>query len=142
MKSTITSLLGVALASHQLPLVSIKQYMSRSAGNIDTNEQPVIGILSQPLDPDFDGDSRFDGYDSYLMAAYVKFVEEAGARVVPLIWGEPVEVTMDKISKLKGVFFPGGDGDYLEMGRMIMEKLIEYNDDGLVYPAFGVCLGF
>jgi gamma-glutamyl hydrolase len=120
----------------------MRQYANRSPGNIDTNQQPVIGILSQPLDPDFDGDSRFDGYDSYLMAAYVKFVEEAGARVVPLIWGEPAEVTLDKLSKLNGVFFPGGDGDYLEMGRMIMNKLIEYNDNGLVYPAFGVCLGF
>ena len=104
----------------------MKQY---SAG-VDTNEQPVIGILSQPLDSDFDGDSRFDGYDSYLMAAYVKFVEAAGARVVPLIWGEPEEVTIDKLSKLNGVLFPGGDNDYDAFGRMIIAKLIEYNDNG------------
>jgi hypothetical protein len=38
------------------------------------------------------------------MVAYVKFVEEAGARVVPLIWGEQAEVTLDKPSKLNGVF--------------------------------------
>jgi hypothetical protein len=75
-------------------------------GPLETYTQinSVIGIFSQPLDPDFDGDSRFDWYDSYFMVAYVKFVEEAGARVVPLIWGEQAEVTLDKPSKLNGVF--------------------------------------
>ena len=76
------------------------------------------------------------------MAAYVKFVEAAGARVVPLIWGEPVEVTMDKLSKLNGVLFPGGANDYNDFGRMIIGKLIEYNDRGLIYPAYGICHGF
>jgi gamma-glutamyl hydrolase len=134
--SIIRSAAGAALESHQF-LTSMQQN-----GSIDTNEQPVIGILSQPLDSDFDGDSRFDGYDSYLMAAYVKFVEAAGARVVPLIWGEPVEVTMDKLSKLNGVLFPGGANDYNDFGRMIIGKLIEYNDKGLIYPAYGICHGF
>jgi len=114
---------SVFAAQNQL-FNTLRQY----SNGIDTNEQPVIGILSQPLDSDFDGDSRFDGYDSYLMAAYVKFVEAAGARVVPLIWGEPEEVTLDKLSKLNGVLFPGGDGDYDRFGNMIIQKLIEYND--------------
>lgn len=87
-------------------------------------------------------DPRFEGYDSYLMSAYVKFMEGSGARVVPLIWGEPEEVTMDKLSKLNGVLFPGGGGDYVEFGRTIMNKLIEYNDNGDFYPAWGTCLGF
>jgi len=46
------------------------------------------------MDSDFANDPRFDGYDSYMMAAYVKYMELAGARVVPLILGEPEEVTM------------------------------------------------
>lgn len=87
-------------------------------------------------------DPRFEGTDSYMMAAYVKFMEAAGARVVPLIWDEPEEVTMEKLSKLNGVLFPGGGGDYLEYGRTIMNKLIEYNDEGMFYPAWGTCLGF
>jgi len=76
------------------------------------------------------------------MKAYVTFFEAAGARVVPLIWGEPEEVTMEKLSKLNGVFLPGGSGDYIEYGRTIMDKVIEYNDNGLFYPVFGVCLGY
>jgi gamma-glutamyl hydrolase len=76
------------------------------------------------------------------MAAYVKFMEAAGARVVPLILGEAEEVTLEKISKLDGVLFPGGDGDYIEMGGKIIRKIMEYNDDGHFYPVWGTCLGF
>lgn len=62
------------------------------------------------------------------MAAYVKFLEASGARVVPLILGEPEEITMEKLSKLNGVLFPGGDGDYTDYGLEIINKLMEYND--------------
>jgi len=76
------------------------------------------------------------------MAAYVKFMEAAGARVVPLILGEEEAVTLEKISKLDGVLFPGGDGDYIQMGGNIIQKIMEYNDDGHFYPVWGTCLGF
>ena len=57
------------------------------------------------------------------MEAYVEFAQSAGARVVPLVVGEPKEVTLDKLSKLNGVLFPGGDGDYFEYGRFIFETI-------------------
>ena len=76
------------------------------------------------------------------MTAYVKFMEAAGARVVPLIMGEPEEVTMEKLSKLDGVLFPGGGGDYTEWGGKIIAKIIEYNDQGHFYPVWGTCLGY
>ena len=66
-------------------------------------------------------DSRFEGYSSYLMSAYVTFMESAGARVVPLILGETWDVTLDKINRVDGILFPGGDGDYIEFGRTIFE---------------------
>lgn len=76
------------------------------------------------------------------MKAYVTYLEAAGARVVPLILGEPEEVTMEKLSKLNGVFLPGGGGSYTDFGRVIMERIVQYNDDGVYYPVFGVCLGY
>lgn len=87
-------------------------------------------------------DTRFNGYNSYIMTAYVDFIQTAGARVVPLIAGEPKEVTLEKLSKLSGVLFPGGGGDYLEFGRFIFNKIKEYNDNGTYFPAWGTCLGF
>ena len=47
-------------------------------------------------------------------------MQAAGARVVPLIWNEPDEILMEKLSMINGVLFPGGDGNYLEYGRKIM----------------------
>jgi len=76
------------------------------------------------------------------MKAYVTFFEAAGARVIPLIVGEPHEVTTEKLKKLNGVFLPGGDGDYFAFGRTVMDLVINYNDHGLFYPVFGVCMGF
>ena len=90
--------------------------------NIDTNEQPVIGIVSQTLDftPDKD-DHRFDDYKSYIMAAYVRFVQGAGARVIPFIYDEPEDVTIEKLGKVNGVLFPGGGGDYIKIGELIVK---------------------
>jgi gamma-glutamyl hydrolase len=73
-------------------------------------------------------DPRFEGYNSYIMKSYADAVEASGARVVPLIVGEPESVTLDKLSKLNGVIYPGGDGDYLEYGRSLFWKIKEIND--------------
>jgi gamma-glutamyl hydrolase len=55
------------------------------------------------------------------MSAYVKYMESSGARVVPIIWGEPENVTLDKLSKLDGVLFPGGDGDDYDIGKLVFD---------------------
>jgi gamma-glutamyl hydrolase len=110
--------------------------------DFDVNMAPIIGIVSQPLDDSMVNDSRFAGTDSYMMSAYVKFMEASGARVVPLIWNEPDEIWQEKLSKVNGVLFPGGNGNYVEYGRKIMNRLIQYNDEGTFFPAWGTCLGF
>ena len=53
--------------------------------------RPVIGILSHPGDG---ASGRLSNATnaSYIAASYVKFVESAGARVIPLIYNEPLEV--------------------------------------------------
>ena len=47
------------------------------------NKEPVIGILVQRLTTDLS--EHYPKYYSFVVAAYVKFLEAAGARVVP-IW--------------------------------------------------------
>lgn len=39
-------------------------------------------------------DPMFEGYSSYIMTSYVKFMESAGARVVPLIVDEPSDIVL------------------------------------------------
>jgi len=60
--------------------------------------------------------TKFDNYTTYIMATFVNFLESAGARVIPLIATESEAVTLDKLSRVNGVLFPGGDGDYLAYG--------------------------
>lgn len=87
-------------------------------------------------------DTRFNDYSSYIMSTFVTFMESAGARVIPLVRGEPENVTLDKLSKINGVLFPGGDGDYLEYGKFIFDKVKEINDNGTYFPAWGTCMGY
>ena len=61
---------------------------------------------------------------------------------MPLINGEPKSVTLEKLRKLNGVIFPGGDGDYLEYGRMIFEEVKRINDEGIHLPLWGTCMGY
>ena len=90
--------------------------------SVDLDEKPVIGIVSQTIDfhPD-PSDHRFDNTTSYIMEAYVNFMEAAGAQVVPLIYGEDEAVTKEKLSKINGVLFPGGGGDNLAIGKRVFE---------------------
>lgn len=62
------------------------------------NFRPVIGILSHPGDG---ASGRLDDSPnaSYIAASYVKFVESAGARVIPLIYNEPARV-LEKVGIL------------------------------------------
>jgi len=115
---------------------------SRFAENADATHTPVIGIISQTLEKEMVNDTRFEGWNSYIMKSYVDWVEAAGARVVPLIVGESEEDTLEKLKKLNGVIFPGGDGDYLEYGRYIFNTLKAMNDNGTFYPVWGTCMGY
>lgn len=66
-------------------------------------DRPVIGILSHPGDGT-SGRLRNATDASYIAASYVKFVEAAGARVIPLIFNEPKE-TIYEVGLLVSVPF-------------------------------------
>lgn len=54
---------------------------------------------------------------------------------------ESDEVTLEKLTKLNGVLFPGGSGDYLSKGRFVLEQVKRFNDEGTYYPLMAICLG-
>lgn len=107
----------------------------------DKNQQPVIGIVAQGMDSDLVNDPRFEGYQTYIMASYVKFMEGSGARVVPLISTEDWATTEAKLNRIDGVLFPGGDNLYTEYARGIFNYAVKMNDLGHFYPIWGTCLG-
>jgi len=112
--------------------------------NLNANPSPVIGILTQPLDDAIrkNDPEGFKPYNSYIMAAYVKFIEAQGARVVPIINEETNSTTLEKLEHLDGVLYPGGGGlDYIYKGKFVFDQVKKFNDAGKFYPAWGTCLG-
>ncbi|KAL6561732.1 Gamma-glutamyl hydrolase [Orobanche minor] len=130
------------------------------AGDPNLNFRPVIGILSHPGDG---ASGRLNNASniSYIAASYVKFVESAGARVIPLIFNEPTEVLYEiwiafvlkgvpmqcikKLNLVNGVIFTGGrakSGLYYEVVQSIFKNVLRKNDAGDHFPLLAICLGF
>ncbi|PRQ30984.1 putative gamma-glutamyl hydrolase [Rosa chinensis] len=108
------------------------------------NYRPVIGILSHPGDGASGRLSNATG-TSYIAASYVKFVESAGARVIPLIYNEPSDVLFQKLNLVNGMLFTGGwakSGRYYEVAAKIFKMILKKNDAGDHFPLYAICLGF
>ncbi|CAI9088839.1 OLC1v1023282C1 [Oldenlandia corymbosa var. corymbosa] len=112
--------------------------------NPNLNYRPVIGILSHPGDG-ASGRLSNDTNASYIAASYVKFVESAGARVIPLIYNEPPQLLEKKLNLVNGVLFTGGwakTGLYFSTVQTVFKKVLEKNDAGDHFPVIAICLGF
>jgi len=146
--TAVACLLVASMVDASSKFYSLKQYKMNKdlktflGGNNTGTENPVIGIVSQTLEAEMKNDTRFKDYKTYIMKSYVTWVEALGARVIPLVNGEPESVTLDKLIKVNAVVFPGGDGDYLEYGRLIFNKVKEINDNGTYLPLWGTCMGY
>ena len=110
--------------------------------DVDTTETPIIGILSQTFDFDTSPYPELTDKSSYIMGAYVRFMQSAGARVVPIYYDESDEDTLEKMGKISGVLMPGGGGDYVAKGQFISDQARKMNDEGSFFPVWGTCLGF
>ncbi|KAI3695276.1 hypothetical protein L1987_78271 [Smallanthus sonchifolius] len=108
------------------------------------NYRPVIGIVSHPGDG---ASGRLSNATnaSYIAASYVKFVESAGARVIPLIYNEPLDILQTKLNLVNGVLFTGGwskSGLYFDVIEGIFKQVLKKNDAGEHFPLLAICLGF
>ncbi|EFJ53180.1 hypothetical protein VOLCADRAFT_102798 [Volvox carteri f. nagariensis] len=106
----------------------------------EANLRPIIGILSQPGDPAPEG-------ESYIAASYVKWLESAGARVVPIFYDMDAQDIERRFAVINGLLLPGG-GATLEPGhrfydtaRYLVELALKANDNGDYFPVHGTCLG-
>ncbi|ELR13725.1 gammaglutamyl hydrolase, putative [Acanthamoeba castellanii str. Neff] len=72
------------------------------------NARPIVGVMAQPTyaDPQYKGLGR-----TYLAAAYVKWLESAGARVVAVQYDLPEPQLVRLLQSINGVVFPGGELD-------------------------------
>ena len=100
------------------------------------NTRPIIGILDQD----------YDTKNTYIAASYVKWVESAGARAVPLFYNKWSTSTMEGMLKnLNGVILPGGGQSLTTKYRSQLDTVFNYakkaNDNGIYFPVWGTCQG-
>eukprot|EP00795_Rhopilema_esculentum_P017439 gene17439-9042_t len=109
------------------------------------NERPIIGILSQELSPGL-LPPHVKG-TSYIAASYVKYIESAGGRVVPILTTMSKEEIEEIFHSINGVLYPGGGATlfasrYFSNADQLYNLAVKANQQGDFFPIWGTCLGF
>jgi len=128
----------------------------------EINNRPVIGILTMPLS-NWLGDNialKSHRVKSYLPAAYVKWIENSGARVVPIQYTATTPILKSYLSQINGVIICGdlSPVNYISMGKdtKIEEGVIRWmkaefsifqwakqqNNMGTYFPVLGIGMGY
>ncbi|KAL5292057.1 GGH.2 family protein [Megaselia abdita] len=112
------------------------------------NDRPIVGVLAQEISSFLSRTFTDKDYDSYIAASYIKFVEGAGARAVPVFINQPRSYYENLLNSLDGVLLPGGatffnqSNGYADAAAHIYQIASEINDNGTYFPLWGTCLGF
>ena len=107
------------------------------------NNRPIIGIVAQSTK----GTPVENLGKSYIDAAYVKYLESSGARVVPIKTSLSEDEVVKIFKSINGVLFPGGDvsvtdSDYAVIGNLIYNQAMSAFNKNDYFPLWGICLGF
>ncbi|MEE6479263.1 hypothetical protein FKM82_012192 [Ascaphus truei] len=84
---------------------------------------------------------------TYIADSYVKFLESAGCRVVPIRLNLPEIEYLKMFNSINGVLFPGGDADiqkssFAHTATIFYQLAVEAASSGRYFPVWGTCLGF
>ncbi|XP_029630131.1 gamma-glutamyl hydrolase [Salmo trutta] len=106
------------------------------------NYRPIIGVLAQE---NIVGDPHAQG-SSYIAASYVKYLESAGARVVPIKIHQTDEEYEKIFNSINGLLLPGGDVDletsqFSRLSKIFYDLAIKANDASDYFPIWGTCQG-
>ncbi|XP_036377002.1 gamma-glutamyl hydrolase [Megalops cyprinoides] len=124
-----------------LSLFVFVDFGSSAVLRTERNDAPVVGVLAQELPKP----QAFA--TSYIAASYVKFLESAGARVVPVKVNQTHQEYERLFNSINGVLFPGGGvnlttSGYAEAARVFYNLALKANSEGDYFPVWGTCLGF
>ena len=132
-------------------------FAGHTTASRDGTQRPVVGILSVPLKaggdcvtyfgaeavqaPDAAATSCFDNI-------YVKWIESAGGRVVPIRYDSSVDELDKLFDNLNGVLFTGGDtvitdleSQYMQSAGHLLNRSIAASAKGDHVPVWGTCMG-
>ena len=111
-----------------------------SFANDELNYRPIIAVLAQATE-------AFKGY-SYIAASYVKHLESAGARVVPIPESFSQQEVGNIYNYINGVLFPGGSTKWFESSyyknavKAVQTSVEAGTSDQDYFPVWGTCLGY
>ena len=111
-----------------------------------------IAIFTVPLHNNHELKSKHTSYfTSYLPTSYVKWLEQSGAKVVPIKYNLPFHEIKTILKQVNGILFPGGAIDrhyhkhlhlYIKNFKLIYDYCVEENNKGNYFPIWATCLGF
>lgn len=107
------------------------------------HDRPIIGVLAQENLPD----DQFAQGSSYILASYIKYLESAGARVIPIRINRTEEEYIKIFNSINGLLLPGGEVDiqtsqFSRAARIFYNLALKANDAGDYFPIWGTCQGF
>ena len=102
-----------------------------TTANEELNNYPIIGVFTQPSSS---SNANCGGDCLYLAASYVKQMESAGARVVPINYYAKSEELDHLFDSLSGFLFVGGGAEYPASAQYIFDKTVTANDNGDFMP--------
>ncbi|XP_036292902.1 gamma-glutamyl hydrolase [Pipistrellus kuhlii] len=108
-----------------------------------STQKPIIGVLMQSC---YTKEMKNLG-KYYIAATYVKYLESAGARVVPVRLDLTDEEYVKLFRSINGILFPGGGvnltkSGYARTAKIFYSLATQSFDDGDYFPVWGTCLGF
>lgn len=103
------------------------------------NNWPIVAVFTLPSHSS-QGSCKGDCVS--MAASYVKYLESAGARVVPVNYNAPTEELDTLFDSVNGWFFTGGGASLPPSAKHIWQKVKTAKDSGDYLPLWGTCLGF
>lgn len=136
------------LACHSFGLAAAATLLCLTRVHADRGG-PIIGILALPIDH---GDCvtfrTFLNGTSCFHSLYVKWLEAAGARVVPIPYDLPTDAFVTLVSSLNGALITGGETNikslsslYMQAAGRLYEHAIDSHTSGETWPLWGTCMG-
>ena len=99
----------------------------------------TAGVMTQ-------ADDTIEPNSMYVAASYVKFLESAGARVVPVLSNLTRSDYEGLFHSLNGLLLPGGavslsDSGYFDAAKIFFDMSKAAFENGDIFPMWGTCLG-
>lgn len=106
------------------------------------NDRPVIGVLTQLI-----SDEAMKPFgETYIPAAYVKYMESGGCRVMPIRLTHTAAEYENIFQKINGLLWIGGAADleksaFARVAKIFYSLALKANDKGDFFPIWGTCMG-